>query len=222
MVTELCAGTLCNLINDECKGPEGGNREILRQITSGLKHLHDKNIVHRDLKPGNILVSFPDGSLVPPRIKLADFGLSRVRKDDKTIIERTIIGSDYSVAFKPFGTHGWIGPEMYGGVKSYSFWVDIFPLGCIFSFVLTKGGHPFSNKRYLDWDAEEMETIISAILNRKPLILTISDLHDDADKQVFELIESMLLTPDPSERPTSTYILNHSYFSLTKKENFIP
>ena len=43
------------------------------QILCGVDWMHVNNIVHRDLKPQNILVS-RDGS----RIKIADFGLSRM------------------------------------------------------------------------------------------------------------------------------------------------
>lgn len=96
-------------------------------------------------------MSFPDGKTVPSRIKLADFGLSRKRKEDATYMERTMINSDYSAAFRPFGIHGWIGPEMYCYTKEHSFWVDIFSLGCIFGFVLTKEGPPYSEVRYFDW-----------------------------------------------------------------------
>ena len=214
MVTELCAGTLSNLVEGECEGPKGGNREILRQIVSGLKHLHDKNIIHRDLKPGNILVSFPDGDTVPPRIKLADFGLSRQGTKGQTNIKSTIIGSGYSITFKPFGSHGWIGPEVYMGLDKYSYWVDIFPLGCIFGFVSTRGGHPFSSKLYREWDAEEWNAVVSAIKSKPPAMkLTVDNIENYVDKSVFELIESMLLTPEPSKRPLISTVLDHPYFS---------
>jgi len=48
-------------------------QDFLMQILCGVDWMHVNNIVHRDLKPQNILVS-RDGS----RIKIADFGLSRM------------------------------------------------------------------------------------------------------------------------------------------------
>lgn len=45
------------------------------QIILGLESLHSKGIFHRDLKPENILIG-PEG-----HIKLADFGLSEVKKE---------------------------------------------------------------------------------------------------------------------------------------------
>ena len=48
-------------------------QDYMSQILSGVDWMHVNNIVHRDLKPQNILVS-QDGR----RIKIADFGLSRL------------------------------------------------------------------------------------------------------------------------------------------------
>ena len=43
--------------------PEREVIEILRQVTSALKHAHDKGIAHRDLKPEN--VCFADARCEP-------------------------------------------------------------------------------------------------------------------------------------------------------------
>ena len=56
---------------------------VLRQMAEALAIVHDRGIVHRDLKPANVLVAHgpPDQ---PPRVKLADFGISvLVEGDDK-------------------------------------------------------------------------------------------------------------------------------------------
>ena len=44
----------------------------MRQISSALKHMHEKKIMHRDLKPANIFIA-SDMSL-----KIGDLGLGRV------------------------------------------------------------------------------------------------------------------------------------------------
>ena len=43
----------------------------MKQISSALKHMHEKRIMHRDLKPANIFIS-ADSSL-----KIGDLGLGR-------------------------------------------------------------------------------------------------------------------------------------------------
>ncbi|CAM6004792.1 unnamed protein product [Sphagnum balticum] len=45
--------------------------EYMRQISSALKHMHEKRIMHRDLKPANIFIS-NDNTL-----KIGDLGLGR-------------------------------------------------------------------------------------------------------------------------------------------------
>jgi NIMA (never in mitosis gene a)-related kinase len=45
--------------------------EYIRQISSALKHMHEKRIMHRDLKPANIFIS-NDNTL-----KIGDLGLGR-------------------------------------------------------------------------------------------------------------------------------------------------
>ena len=46
--------------------------DYMRQISSALKHMHDKRIMHRDLKPANIFISH-DSTL-----KIGDLGLGRI------------------------------------------------------------------------------------------------------------------------------------------------
>lgn len=80
----------------------GSPREMMHQIARGLEHLHKNKIVHRHIKPANILVSFPDHETNgPPQMKLADFGLCRVVKND---------GSESSLT--KCGTRGWMAPEL--------------------------------------------------------------------------------------------------------------
>ncbi|GMR63013.1 hypothetical protein PMAYCL1PPCAC_33208 [Pristionchus mayeri] len=104
--------------------------EILRQMTSGLAHLHSKKIVHRDLKPQNVLFSVRGGTV---RAVISDFGLCKTHRPDMMSLSK---GSGV------VGTFGWVAPEVLKG-QSTSYPMDIFSLGCIFYYVLTGGSHPF-------------------------------------------------------------------------------
>ena len=59
-------GNLEELIKAEHGGkklPESTVRELLCQISHGVKYLHDNCLVHRDLKPENILISLVSVSM---------------------------------------------------------------------------------------------------------------------------------------------------------------
>ncbi|KAK9376773.1 kinase-like domain-containing protein [Lipomyces chichibuensis] len=51
-------------------------RGMLKQILTGINHIHFHGYFHRDIKPENILVTASPASLIPT-VKLSDFGLVR-------------------------------------------------------------------------------------------------------------------------------------------------
>ena len=56
---------------------ENEARDCIVQVTKAILYCHEHGIVHRDLKPENLLYSdFDETKAV---IKLADFGLAKVR-----------------------------------------------------------------------------------------------------------------------------------------------
>lgn len=50
--------------------------EIIYNLLTAVKFLHQANIIHRDLKPSNILVDFD------LKVQICDFGRSRTLPDD--------------------------------------------------------------------------------------------------------------------------------------------
>ncbi|KAG2070499.1 kinase-like protein [Suillus decipiens] len=96
---------------------------ILKQITEGLKYLHDNSVIHGDLTSNNVLVA-ADGS---PR--LADFGVSNI-----------MVESNPTFSFQS-GAVRWAAPELVilqdgETVQCATKYSDIYALGCIMLQVL--------------------------------------------------------------------------------------
>ena len=201
IVTELCSGTLHDLITkpEARKQSQFLERDILREIASGLACLHDNNIQHRDLKPHNILYCIYEGSVV---MKVADFECSRIVPEDRSHLTRTVTKEGHSLVLRPFGTDGWIAPEFLNGELKYTYKGDIFPLGLIFGFVLSGGNHPYG---------EDDPPTRNENIRKGRIILKIEQLKE-TDRVAFKLILSML-SVDPKMRPSTQQVLQHDYFT---------
>jgi serine/threonine protein kinase len=66
--------------------------QYIRQSLLGLERLHFSGIIHRDIKPYNLMLTTDD------RVKIIDFGLSRVRGEEKMSIPGMQVGSPYYAA----------------------------------------------------------------------------------------------------------------------------
>jgi serine/threonine-protein kinase/endoribonuclease IRE1 len=172
---ELCPASLADIIEtpDQFRDiyTSFEPKRALRQITSGLRHLHALKIIHRDIKPQNILISSAkqgSGKQAGHRMLISDFGLCKKLDVDQTSFLPTANGAMAA------GTVGWRAPEILRGevklddslgddhsqssrgstgtptgngkptrlTKS----VDIFALGCLFYYTLTNGSHPFGDR----------------------------------------------------------------------------
>ncbi|KXJ90519.1 kinase-like domain-containing protein [Microdochium bolleyi] len=109
--------------------PEREARQIATQLLDGLEFMHGNNFVHRDLKPGNIMVVDPSPEWY---IKIADFGISKRRREDVSTLNT--MGR---------GTEGYAAPEVLGlghahENASYTFLVDMWSLGAVVYKLLTR------------------------------------------------------------------------------------
>jgi len=140
LVMELvCNGELFHNIP-----PNKGMREleakyVFQQLLEGIGYIHSKGVIHRDLKPENILivrstpVPAPDGHTARLHdIKIADFGLSKVREGENTMAN-SCVGSPVYAA-----------PEIFSE-RGYGQSVDTWSLGAIL-FVMLCGQYPFDGR----------------------------------------------------------------------------
>lgn len=129
-------------------------RHVILQVAHGVRYLHEEQgVVHRDIKPENLLfqripiipsknpVRRPyddekedEGEFIPGvggggigRVKIADFGLSKVVWNEETMT--------------PCGTVGYTAPEIVKDER-YSKSVDMWAMGCVL-YTLLCGFPPF-------------------------------------------------------------------------------
>jgi eukaryotic-like serine/threonine-protein kinase len=116
----------------------------LRQVASALDKTHAAGIVHRDLKPENLFLTHrEDGT---PRIKILDFGISKVVNEAKT-----------GNATRSLGTPLYMAPEQVLG-QNINPTTDLYSLGLIaYSFLV--------GESYWQCDAERFENAIAFALH---------------------------------------------------------
>lgn len=192
--------------------PEQLAKIMARQVFEAMAYLHSKKITHRDIKPDNILIANdnPDNFWV----KLSDFGLSKVVKDNDTFL-KTFCGTLLYCApevFPHYDTHvaakgkkrtrrgGPTGTKFH----SYSQSVDIWSFGAVLWFALCNKP-PFEG--VLDNTGRGMfEKIMMTPLDTKPL------KERRVSEDAIELLLDML-NVEPSERPTPSDCLRDGWFA---------
>ncbi|TYJ49045.1 hypothetical protein E1A91_A01G107500v1 [Gossypium mustelinum] len=156
--------------------------KLLRDIVSGLAHLHELGIIHRDLKPQNVLI-IKEKSLCA---KLSDMGISKRLTGDMSSLTRGATG---------YGSSGWQAPEqLRQGRQTRA--VDLFSLGCVLFFCITGGKHPYG---------DSIERDVNIVNDRKDLFL-IESIPEAMD------LFSHLLDPNPELRPKAQDVLHHPLF----------
>ncbi|KAI9053381.1 hypothetical protein LZ554_002340 [Drepanopeziza brunnea f. sp. 'monogermtubi'] len=237
---ELCPASLADVIDKPQRNrdlAQAGERDlpnVLYQITNGLQHLHKLRIVHRDLKPQNILVAMgKDGK---PRLLVSDFGLCKKLEGEQSSFRATtahaagtsgwrapelLLDDDAKDGNAPqamvdASTDGNSGslvlnPDLLPNRRATRA-IDIFSLGLVFFYVLTKGSHPFDCG---DKFMREVN-IRKGLHNLEPL-----QVLGDYAYEAKDLINSMLMA-NPKERPSALNVMAHPFFWSPKKRlNFL-
>lgn len=220
IVLELCpGGELFHQIVRLTYFSEDLSRHVILQVAQAIEYLHETSgVVHRDIKPENIL--FYPCPFVPSRnpkpqqpgdedkedegeftagigsggigkIKIADFGLSKVIWDSQTMT--------------PCGTVGYTAPEIVKDER-YSKSVDMWAMGCVL-YTLLCGFPPFYD--------ESIQVLTEKVARGQYTFL--SPWWDDISKSAQDLI-SHLLTVDPEKRYTIKEFLAHPWIRQTDEE----
>ncbi|KAG6813082.1 hypothetical protein H0H92_014141 [Tricholoma furcatifolium] len=230
---ELCPASLADIVENPDRDQwrdiaiAFDPKKALKEITSGLRHLHALKLVHRDIKPQNILVSGAKpgpGGKTAYRMLISDFGLCKKLDVDQTSFLPTAHGSMAA------GTVGWRAPEILrdevklddlsddhsmssrgstgtatgppstARTTRLTKSVDIFALGCLFYYTLTNGSHPFGDR---------FEREVSILKNEKKLDGL--ERFGEEGAEAADLITKML-DPIAHERPDTTTCLLHPFF----------
>lgn len=197
------------------------SRHVITQVAEALQYLHEvKGVVHRDIKPENLLFEpipfvktrnpkpkgpededkVDEGEFIRGvgsggigRIKIADFGLSKVVWDNQTMT--------------PCGTVGYTAPEIVKDER-YSKSVDMWALGCVL-YTLLCGFPPFYD--------ESIQVLTEKVARGQYTFL--SPWWDDISKQAQDLV-SHLLTVDPVKRYTIDEFLQHPWIKGTREPTY--
>ncbi|MCD8291262.1 MAG: serine/threonine protein kinase, partial [Prevotella sp.] len=107
--------------------------KFIRDVSSGLAYIHDKDIVHHDIKPDNILKS-AEGTYM-----ITDFGISQRMRSTLRRNSTRQIGNSTEIAG---GSLPYMAPEMFSGMPEAVKATDIWALG-VTLFEIVTGDLPF-------------------------------------------------------------------------------
>lgn len=205
-------------------------RHVILQVAQGIRYLHEeRGVVHRDIKPENLLFErIPivlsknpqakqfeeekedEGEFIPGvggggigRVKIADFGLSKVVWDEQTMT--------------PCGTVGYTAPEIVKDER-YSKSVDMWALGCVL-YTLLCGFPPFYDESInvlTEKVARGYYTFLSPwwdsiSASGKLTFAAISPKLADVTPPIAKDLITHLLCVDPAQRYTIDEFLQHPW-----------
>lgn len=186
-------------------------RHVILQVAHGIRYMHEeRGVVHRDIKPENLLferIPIAPSRVPPPKqfdeekedegefipnvggggigkVKIADFGLSKIVWDEQTMT--------------PCGTVGYTAPEIVKDER-YSKSVDMWALGCVL-YTLLCGFPPFYD--------ESINVLTEKVARGKYTFL--SPWWDNVSASAKDLI-THLLCVDPKQRYTIDEFLQHEW-----------
>ena len=189
LVMELLRGrTLMNIVRESGPLPWPRVVAILVQLARALGCAHAQGVIHRDIKPCNVML---DDSSGIDRVKLCDFGLSRLSGDDRITTTGAFVG-----------TPAYMAPEQILGTASDARG-DLYALG-VTGFELLTGSLPYVATNPVALVAEIIGDHRAALRERMPL---------DVPDALVAVIERCLAV-EPAQRPESAVALEHALLAI--------
>ena len=243
LVLELCLGTLTDYVEGKLAfAVERQPKDLLKDATQGLEHLHKLGIVHRDIKPSNILISRHQNDPTTAKALIGDFGFSKeVNKAQQS----------FSISEGWRGTLRWMAPEVLTGREGCTLRatmaVDVYALGCVFFYTLTNGKplfrgeddvevisnikdgvsdlrnfrHGLFGTNSIEELPEEVRSIILANFSNEEktdTFVNVSSHRRVTDSFTSQALIASMISHDAEQRPPAEAVLKHPYF-WSEKEN---
>ncbi len=163
--------------------------EIAGPLAGALAAAHDRGVIHRDLKSANIMITSDR------RVKVLDFGLSKMRQPVPTEETPALAGEDASSLStetltqtgRVAGTVPYMSPEQLAG-RTADARSDLFALGVVL-YEMATGRRPFRG--------ESSAELISSILRDEPD--DVDRLREDLPHHLGRIIR-LCLVKDPEHR----------------------
>src|SRR5688572_14596329 len=157
-------------------------------IARGINFLHKSNVIHRDLKSHNILVT------KNMEVKLADFGLAKIKKSAKE--NKT----EFSTKLKAEGTIPWMAPELFHKEPIFSRKSDIYAYGMIL-WEIASQKYPYQG-------------YLSGVIGVLVLVKNLREIIPTKTPKYFAKLISKCWHEIPAERPEADCIV-HQIDGLT-------
>jgi NIMA (never in mitosis gene a)-related kinase len=199
IVMEYCQnGDLRFRINEKKKLNKLFNSELIynwiNEIINGIYYLHyTQRIIHRDIKPNNIFLT------KQVRIKIGDFGISRVFDDESESLYATTRNA---------GTDKYMSPQIKSN-NNYSYKTDCWSIGCTLYELITL--NIYHDDLELNDNEINLDNISSMnILNQLLNMMLQKEENDRSSSE--QLVNQLEQQPKFIFDQVSIYINTHIYY----------
>ncbi|KAM0714268.1 hypothetical protein Q7P37_010055 [Cladosporium fusiforme] len=193
-------------------------KSVLRDIFTGLSHLHALGIIHRDIKPSNILLPTLQGPAY-----IADFGIAWSGSDSAS--------ESADAKHLEVGTTSYRPPELLFGKQDYGTKLDMWSAGCVAAQVLCLGNRTLFDSGDLGSELALIKSIFETLgtpdLEVWPEAATLpdwgkmkfttypskpwSEILSGLQPEEFDLVRDLVVY-ESKNRLTADQALRHHYF----------